>query len=624
MTINKSQGQTFSRVGIYLPRPCFSHGQLYVAMSRVGQRSGVRFMIVNGARSGAIGVHTDNVVYHEIFNDQVPGQGGREARGGRTAGRGGGRARTAGRGQAGRGQAARGQDVGGAQSGRGGRGNAASGAQAAVAEAAAAAVTEAAAEVRAGTRRAAGTAIRAETAAATAAARARAGWGADAAAATATGPATVFPVRGSGDAAEDAQVAAAIAASALEAHAVGDIAAATVTGRVCPRSAQGEEDEAAEPPGGLGGWPHWPPAPQDLTLRNANGRFVQATYSWLFMPLLGHAMGQGRLFPDFPAQDAPFNRWVADMAGVFRRRGVTYDTCARGVRECRHFSADDQDRLMGWVSDDTADADGVSQVWNQISLYGWELAEAAAAQLNRGDAASAAQAAAAAPATARARARCDAAVASAAAAGPATVPVMRGRGDAAEEAAVAAAIAASAPPLFDTAAATATGRVHPRAAGGAEEEGGAAVHPARRRRRLPEWRPDPYNMTVWNGRTDQYDMGTYSWLYMPLLGHAMGRGHLFPDFTVDVAPFSGWVLRMAEVFSSRGLTYDAYTAGDPECTDFSDENQEELMDRVSADTTGADGINHVVDEIDEYGRGLAVAALARLNRMNGCSHEDFF
>jgi ATP-dependent DNA helicase PIF1 len=42
MTINKSQGQTFNRALIVLPTQVFSHGQLYVALSRVGAPDGLR------------------------------------------------------------------------------------------------------------------------------------------------------------------------------------------------------------------------------------------------------------------------------------------------------------------------------------------------------------------------------------------------------------------------------------------------------------------------------------------------------------------------------------------------------------------------------------------------------
>ncbi|UYV83388.1 hypothetical protein LAZ67_23000846 [Cordylochernes scorpioides] len=45
MTINKAQGQTLERVGIYLPEPVFGHGQLYVAFSRVKHSSDVKIII---------------------------------------------------------------------------------------------------------------------------------------------------------------------------------------------------------------------------------------------------------------------------------------------------------------------------------------------------------------------------------------------------------------------------------------------------------------------------------------------------------------------------------------------------------------------------------------------------
>ncbi|KAL5177388.1 ATP-dependent DNA helicase PIF1 [Glycine soja] len=45
MTINKSQGQSLSMVGLYLPKPVFTHGQLYVALSRVNSAKGLKIMI---------------------------------------------------------------------------------------------------------------------------------------------------------------------------------------------------------------------------------------------------------------------------------------------------------------------------------------------------------------------------------------------------------------------------------------------------------------------------------------------------------------------------------------------------------------------------------------------------
>ena len=45
MTIHKAQGQTLECVGVYLPSPCFSHGQLYVAASRVGHPDHIRFAV---------------------------------------------------------------------------------------------------------------------------------------------------------------------------------------------------------------------------------------------------------------------------------------------------------------------------------------------------------------------------------------------------------------------------------------------------------------------------------------------------------------------------------------------------------------------------------------------------
>ncbi|RCN49553.1 hypothetical protein ANCCAN_04325 [Ancylostoma caninum] len=61
ITINKSQGQTFERVGICLNDQIFSHGQLYVALSRARSKEGVKIE----SKSGLM----HNVVYPEVLQN---------------------------------------------------------------------------------------------------------------------------------------------------------------------------------------------------------------------------------------------------------------------------------------------------------------------------------------------------------------------------------------------------------------------------------------------------------------------------------------------------------------------------------------------------------------------------
>ena len=68
ITSNKSQGQTLKRVGLYIDRPFFSHGQYYVGQSRVGEKSGLRILVTDGNYQRKSGVWTDNVVYPEVLD----------------------------------------------------------------------------------------------------------------------------------------------------------------------------------------------------------------------------------------------------------------------------------------------------------------------------------------------------------------------------------------------------------------------------------------------------------------------------------------------------------------------------------------------------------------------------
>lgn len=63
MTINKSQGQTIEHVGIYLPQPVFSHGQLYVALSRCPTFANLNIFIEHKPDRK----HTANVVFKQVL-----------------------------------------------------------------------------------------------------------------------------------------------------------------------------------------------------------------------------------------------------------------------------------------------------------------------------------------------------------------------------------------------------------------------------------------------------------------------------------------------------------------------------------------------------------------------------
>lgn len=62
MTINKAQGQSFDNVGLALTSNVFSHGQLYVALSRVGAADRIRVVFPND-----IDHFAKNIVWKEVL-----------------------------------------------------------------------------------------------------------------------------------------------------------------------------------------------------------------------------------------------------------------------------------------------------------------------------------------------------------------------------------------------------------------------------------------------------------------------------------------------------------------------------------------------------------------------------
>lgn len=65
MTINKSQGQTLQHAGLYLPHQVFTHGQVYVAISRATSPDGL--VILNADDEMEDKTFIKNIVYKEVF-----------------------------------------------------------------------------------------------------------------------------------------------------------------------------------------------------------------------------------------------------------------------------------------------------------------------------------------------------------------------------------------------------------------------------------------------------------------------------------------------------------------------------------------------------------------------------
>ena len=66
MTINKSQGRSLNKIGIYLPQPIFGHGQLYVALSRATSPEGLRILIDQQEEKNDN--TTKNIVYKDFLD----------------------------------------------------------------------------------------------------------------------------------------------------------------------------------------------------------------------------------------------------------------------------------------------------------------------------------------------------------------------------------------------------------------------------------------------------------------------------------------------------------------------------------------------------------------------------
>ena len=54
-------------MGLYLPNPVFTHGQLYVALSRFQSKHKISVLVMDDGVDDKPGIYTKNIVYKEVL-----------------------------------------------------------------------------------------------------------------------------------------------------------------------------------------------------------------------------------------------------------------------------------------------------------------------------------------------------------------------------------------------------------------------------------------------------------------------------------------------------------------------------------------------------------------------------
>ena len=67
ITINKAQGQTLKKIGLFVDSPLFAHGHLYTVLSRVSDKNSIKILIKEETINSKKGFFINNIVYTEVL-----------------------------------------------------------------------------------------------------------------------------------------------------------------------------------------------------------------------------------------------------------------------------------------------------------------------------------------------------------------------------------------------------------------------------------------------------------------------------------------------------------------------------------------------------------------------------